>query len=239
MTGGLIGGIGITHLKVYDQRPGPDGVTAGCAHIHALTDEAYYGYKGSGAVELHDPDGGFRTVPITPGTYVEFPPGTLHRSVCYDDFEVVAIMGNSGLPERGDARIYFGPEIDADPVEFERLKGLTASGLDGALERRDASAEGYARLCALWETDQDAYRAELVRFMDVHRASLVAKKAEMEAVLREGPMARAEESLRRLADLPSGARQSSARHGVAGETGVVYGMCGILRQVSSLKEIGN
>ncbi|MCG8509727.1 MAG: hypothetical protein MI741_10920, partial [Rhodospirillales bacterium] len=145
MSDGLIGGIGITHLEVYSQRPGPDGVLAGCAHIHALCDEAYLGIRGSGAIELHDLQDGFRTVPIEPGTYVQFPPGTLHRSVCFEDFEVVALMGNSGLPERGDARIYFGPEVDADPEEFERLKGLAAEGLEGALARRDASAEAYMR----------------------------------------------------------------------------------------------
>ena len=237
MTDGLIGGIGITHLKVYDQRPGPDGIKAGCAHIHALCDEAYLGVKGAGAVELHDPELGFRTVPIEPGTYVQFPPGTLHRSVCYEDFEVVAVMGNSGLPERGDARIYFGPEVDADAQEFERLKGLAADGLDGALARRDASTEAYGRLLALWQSDREAYGAELRRFFDCHCATLADRRAELESVVRAGPLAGAQESLTRIQMLPMEARRGTIMRAEAGSDGVKLGMCGLLRQISHLSDI--
>ena len=41
MQPGLIAGIGLTHLTVYDQRVAPDGLHSGCAHVHAVTDEAY------------------------------------------------------------------------------------------------------------------------------------------------------------------------------------------------------
>lgn len=237
MTDGLIGGIGITHLKVYDQRPGPDGVNAGCAHIHALCDEAYLGVKGSGAIELHDLEQGFRTLLIEAGTYVQFPPGTLHRSVCYEDFEVVAVMGNSGLPERGDARIFFGPEVDADAREFERLKGLAADGLDGALARRDASTQAYGRLLVLWESDRDAYRAELRRFFDCHCATLADRRAELESVVRTGPFAGAQESLTRIQMLPTEARRGPIMRAEAGSDGVKLGMCGLLRQISHLSDV--
>lgn len=238
MSDGLIGGIGLTHLEVYSQRPGPDGVLAGCAHIHALCDEAYLGVNGSGAIELHDPVNGFRTVPIEPGTYVQFPPGTLHRSVCFEDFEVVALMGNSGLPERGDARIYFGPEVDADPEEFERLKGLAAEGLEGALARRDASAEAYMRLYDLWEADREGYLAELRRFYDCHKASLVERRAELERVVRDGPLTWAEESLTRIGALPADGNGGAIQHAEAGSEGIKLGMCGLLRQVSDLSVLG-
>ena len=237
MNGGLIAGIGITHLEVYAQRPGPDGVLAGCAHVHALCDEAYFGIEGSGAVELHDLERGFRTVPIEPGTWVQFQPGTLHRSVCYDGFEVVAVMSNAGLPERGDARIYFGPEVDADPVEFERLKGLAVGGIEGALARRDASSEGYAGLIALWETDRDAYFAELRRFYGVHCASLAGRRADLEAVVRAGPLASAETTLERIGGLPDAPAPGPIRRAEAGSEGVKLGMCGLLRQVSQLTEV--
>ena len=42
MSSGLLAGIGLTRLRVYDQRPAPDGSLSGCAHVHAFTDEAYY-----------------------------------------------------------------------------------------------------------------------------------------------------------------------------------------------------
>ena len=128
MTHALIGGIGLTILDVYDQRPGPDGVQAGCAHIHAITDEAYFGLSGSGAIELHDPERGYRRVAIEPGTFVQFPAGTLHRSVSIDHCRVLAIMGNAGLPERGDARIYFGQAVDADPERYEEARALVSIG---------------------------------------------------------------------------------------------------------------
>ena len=83
MTAALIGNVGLTLLQVYDRDAGPDGVRGGCAHVHGLTDEAYFGIGGAGAIELHDRETGFRTIPITKGTYVQFPPWTLHRSVSY------------------------------------------------------------------------------------------------------------------------------------------------------------
>ena len=47
-TGPFIAGIGLTHLSVYEQSPAPDGLSSGCAHVHALTDEAYYVVAGEG-----------------------------------------------------------------------------------------------------------------------------------------------------------------------------------------------
>lgn len=232
--GMTIGGIGLTHLRVYDQRPGPDGVHAGCAHVHALTAEAYFGLAGEGAVELHDPDTGFARVPIVKGTYVQFPPGVVHRSVSTKGLEVLAIMGNGGLAERGDARIYFGAEVDADPAKFEALKGLAAKGLDGALERRDASARAYMRLIELWETDREAWRAELGRFVDVHRAAIAADADRFRDAVEARVLTPARQTLdaiEGLAQAGAGAHPLSWTLGEARET---LGMCGILRQVTDL-----
>ena len=124
MTATLIGNVGLTLLKVYDQEAGPDGVHAGCAHVHGLTDEAYFGIGGDGAIEIHDRKTGFRTIPIAKGAYVQFPPWTLHRSVSFDGLEVFTVMGNSGLAERGDARIFFGKEADDNPQLHAKLKDL-------------------------------------------------------------------------------------------------------------------
>ncbi|MCB2100263.1 MAG: cupin domain-containing protein [Rhodobacterales bacterium] len=228
----LIGGIGLTHLKVYDQRPGPDGETAGCPHVHALTDEAYYGLSGTGAIDLHDPDTGYRRVPLQPGAFVQFPPGTLHRSVSFDGLEVLAIMGNSGLAERGDARIYFGPAVDDDPAEYTRLRNLSARGLDGALERRDAACHAHMALMEMWRTDRDAYAAELRRFSDRHRADLAPLHDALSAVLAAGPEMQAAYSRQRLEALPGALGETPpVVAAMAGQGGTLFGMCGLLRQV--------
>lgn len=230
----LIGGIGLTVLRVYDERPGPDGVTAGCAHVHALTGEAYFGIGGEGALELHDPAQGFRRVEIRPGSYVQFQPGTLHRSVSTNRLEVLAIMGNAGLAERGDARIYFGADVDADPQRHEALRTLVDKGLDGALERRDASARAYMQLMALWESDHAAYFAELERFLRVHQATIAANHATMEDAIRTGPLREAQDTLALLAALGSGRPSSSAGIWREPDTAPVLGMCGMLWQVARL-----
>jgi hypothetical protein len=144
MTTTLLGGIGLTHLAVYQDVAGPDGVHGGCAHIHALTPEAYFGISGSGAIELHDAKLGYRRQSIDKGTFVQFPPGTLHRSISTDHLEVLAVMGNGGLAESGDARIYFGKEVDDTPGEYEKLRDLVQKGREGARQRRDISAMAHA-----------------------------------------------------------------------------------------------
>jgi uncharacterized cupin superfamily protein len=60
MSASLIGGIGISRVVVYGQRPSPDGQHGGSPHIHSVTEEAYYVTKGTGWVELHDLERGFR-----------------------------------------------------------------------------------------------------------------------------------------------------------------------------------
>jgi mannose-6-phosphate isomerase-like protein (cupin superfamily) len=210
--GGFIAGIGLTHLRVYEQRPAPDGVSCGCAHVHAWTDEAYYVIGGSGTVELHDLQHGFRRVPLARGDFVQFPPGTLHRSVSTGGLEVLALMGHAGLAERGDARIYFGAAVDADPAAYERLKALPRhGGLDGALQRRDASVNAYLGLLQRWQHDRPAYFAELSRFIALHQADIAA---------RLGPGQPA------AADAPLQGSGSVCHERLA----TSYGMCGVLRQ---------
>lgn len=212
-TGPFIAGVGLTHLRVYEQRPAPDGLSSGCAHVHALTDEAYYVVAGEGAIELHDAERGFRSVPLARGDFVQFPPGTLHRSVSTRGLEVLALMGNAGLAERGDARLYFGAMVDADPAEYERLKALPRhGGLDGALERRDTSVRAYLQLLQLWRDDRPAYFAELSRFVELHRRDIASRRDEF-----------------RLNDNTAAPLAASAivRHDQLTST---YGMCGVLRQ---------
>ena len=218
MTAALIGNVGLTLLEVYDRHAGPDGVRGGCAHVHGLTDEAYFGIAGEGAIELHDLQTGFRSIQITKGTYVQFPPWTLHRSISVGGLEVLAVMGNSGLAERGDARIFFGAAADADPGLQASLKDLVVGGEDGALRRRDRSAEAYGHLMRQWREDRPAYEATLERFFARHRETIEATPDLNAWRTNAEPAATVVTVGRWQAD----------------DTKEVFGMCGMLRQVGTL-----
>ena len=231
---GFVGGIGLTHLQVYEQRPAPDGVMSGCAHVHAISDEAYYVISGTGAVELHDLEHGFRSVPLARGSYVQFPPGTLHRSVSTGGLEVLALMSNAGLAEHGDARIYFGREVDEASTEFERLVALPGTrGLEGALERRDASVRAYLRLLDLWRSHRAAYRVELARFVELHRSRVATRRAEFERIVTQGPGQWLRVTLDRL-EVPIAGESGSARQD---ESETKLGMCGTLKQFHGLTPV--
>jgi mannose-6-phosphate isomerase-like protein (cupin superfamily) len=235
---GLVGGIGLTELTVYDQRPAPDGLMSGSPHIHAVTDEAYYVLSGRGRVELHDLASGFRSVDLRPGLYLQFPPGTLHRLVSDGRLVILAVMGNAGLAERGDARIYFGRAVDDDPAEYARLVGLArARGLEGALDRRDAAIRAYVKLLDLWSKDRKAYFRELARFIGVHRKAAARLRPSLLEAVGTGPLAWGEYGRRRVAALPEAVPEDGpALHLPPGTQ--TLGMCGLLRPVTSLKIVG-
>jgi len=234
----IISGIGLTHLTVYDQRQAPDGKMSGSPHVHAVTDEGYYVISGRGRVELHDLENGFRTVDLEPGRYLQFPPGTLHRLVNTDRLVLLVVMGNAGLAERGDARIYFGKAVDEDPDEYDRLTGLAkAKGLEGALDRRDAAVRAYMGLLELWTKDQPAYYKELARFIRVHLQAAARQVSSFGRAVEAGPMAWGLRFRKRLEKLPAGSAEAGpVIHVPTGET--TLGMCGVLRPVTSLEPVG-
>jgi len=234
----LISGIGLTRLTVYDQRPAPDGQMSGSPHVHAVTDEGYYVISGRGRVELHDLKSGFRSVDLAPGRYVQFPPGVLHRLVNTDHLVLLVVMGNAGLAERGDARIYFGRAVDEDPVEYARLVGLArAKGLEGALDRRDAAIRAYAGLLELWAKDRGAYSLELGRFIDAHLKTAAGLRDGFAEAVAAGPEAWAERFRQRLEALPLIREDlSPVLHLPPDET--TLGMCGVLRPVTKLEAVG-
>jgi len=234
----LISGIGLTQLTVYDQRPAPDGLMSGSPHVHAVTDEGYYVMSGRGRVELHDLENGFRTVDLEPGRYLQFPPGTLHRLVNTDHLVLLVVMGNAGLAERGDARIYFGKKVDDNPAEFIRLTGLAkANGLEGALDRRDAAIRAYMGLVELWTKDQPAYYIELARFVRVHMQAAARQVSSFGRAVEAGPMAWGQRFRKRLENLPGGSEEAGpVLHVPSGST--TLGMCGVLRPVTGFEPVG-
>jgi mannose-6-phosphate isomerase-like protein (cupin superfamily) len=234
----LISGIGLTELTVYDQRPAPDGLMSGSPHVHAVTDEGYYVMSGKGRVELHDLQSGFRTVDLSLGGYLQFPPGTLHRLISTDHLVLLVVMGNAGLAEHGDARIYFGKDVDDDPAEFARLTGLAkARGLAGALDRRDAAVRAYTRLLELWSKDRQAYFRELARFVGVHMTAAAGLRREFSDAVAAGPMAWGERFRKRVEGLPAAAGEGAPiLHVPSADT--TLGMCGLLRPVTGFTPVG-
>ncbi len=183
----LIGGLGMTRVKVYDQQEAPDGKHSGCPHLHGICSEAYYVTGGKGYVELHNLERGFHTVELEVGGYFQFPPRTLHRLVNLGSLELLGIMSNAGLAENGDARIYFGREVDCDRDRYAAGVALVGKGLEGALERRDLAVSGYHSLMELWEADRDAYFKELKRFIEVHLDTVSKNQERFCQYIEQGP----------------------------------------------------
>lgn len=236
--GRFIGGIGLTHLRVFDTRPAPDGQMSGCAHIHGVTDEGYYVIGGSGRLELHDIDNGFRNVPLTKGRYVQFTPGTLHRTVSEDSLEILVIMGNAGMAEHGDARIYFGQAVDEDRVEYARLTNLARErGLEGALERRDVSVAAYSELVRLWEHDRQAYGNEIGRFLAVHLQELARGSDQLTEIVDSSLGHWHRVTTDRVAALETGIDPAQSFSADQQSGGPKFGMCGILHQIQDFNAV--
>ena len=62
----LPGGIGITHLRVYDS-VAPDGLAGGSPHMHFACSEAYLVIKGRGSVQTLTNEG-LRETPLRSGS---------------------------------------------------------------------------------------------------------------------------------------------------------------------------
>jgi len=164
---GIVGGIGLARITVYDQRPGPDGLFSGAPYMRAVTDEGFYVMSGTGRLEIHDVRKGFRSINLSPGRYVQVPPCTLLRLVGTDHLVVLSLRAGPGK-EAGeeDVRLYFGQVADENPAEYERLAGgAGAEGLEGALKRRDEAVRAYGSFFSLWSFDRVAYYKELERFV--------------------------------------------------------------------------
>jgi mannose-6-phosphate isomerase-like protein (cupin superfamily) len=234
----LIGGVGMTEVHVYAHRTAPDGTFSGCPHVHAVTDEAYYVLRGTGQVEFHDLRNGLRTLPLSIGTYAHFPPMVMHRLISDGDLVVLGVMGNAGLAEQGEARIYFGAAVDSDDAQFAKLVGLPRDhGLPGALERRDAAVLGYMQLMRLWQSDRGAYFAELARFFDHHCSAMASRAGQLALHVENGPIAWAMRTLARIDQLPSRANDGPTVLVNAPQSESAFGMCGVLRPMLSLAPI--
>jgi len=200
------GAIGVSHLRVYDS-VAPDGLRGGTPHVHSVCTEAYAVLSGHGEVHTLGPDG-FRKIPLAPGAFVWFTPGTIHRLVNGDGaLEILVIMQNAGLPEAGDMVITFPDEVLDDPAAYAAAHALpegeqtTRGGGEAARRRRNAGVDGFTRLRAAVEGEG---RPALERFYARVGRLLAPRAPDWRPLFEDGPRAAADATDRQLAALARG-----------------------------------
>lgn len=224
------GAVGVSHLRVYDWEA-PDGLRGGTPHVHSVCTEAYAVAAGSGAVHALTSEG-FREIPLEPGTFVWFTPGTIHRLVNHGDLEIFVVMQNAGLPEAGDMVITFPDDVLADPAAYAAAASLpeeertTAGSGEAARRRRDHAIEGFARIREEGDQGLQRFHERVARLMAPRAASWFSmwERGPLSAVERTG------EQLARLVergDAPHLAEASVHRLPPAGDERRM-GCCGTL-----------
>ena len=165
-----------------------------------------------------------------------FTPGTVHRLINDDGaLEIVAVMGNSGLPENGDAVLTFPEPYLNDPDRYREAATLPSDGGVEAREaaviaRRDLAMEGFLALRSRIEAEGPQALAPLYQ----QAAALVQDKVDTwTALVRSGPLAQAQQSLEQLERLAQ-ADGTHLHHAVVRSAAPtspdpVYGMCGRLQ----------
>ena len=198
----LPAGLGLTHLRVYTS-PAPDGQCGGSPHLHLACAELYYVLRGHGAVEFVSLAEGYRRVDLVPGGAVHFTPGVVHRLINGDgQLEILVVMQNSGLPERGDAVLTFPSEQLADPAAYPGA--VAARDLEAAEQRRDLAVQGFYELLDGYRGSPEQGRQRLLA-LHRHALALVQPRVqEWAAVVEAGPAQAVRATTKQLAALSEG-----------------------------------
>jgi mannose-6-phosphate isomerase-like protein (cupin superfamily) len=198
------GAIAASHLRVYDTAA-PDGLAGGTPHLHTACTEAYWVVAGTGSVQTLNASGP-EEVPLEPGTFVWFTPGTIHRLVNGGDLEILVLMQNAGLPEAGDMVITFPGEVLASAESYAAAATLpegerTTTGTGAAARRRrDLAVPAFTELR---ETTAAGDPAPLRAFHEAAARLVQPHVATWTRRWREGPLREAEHTgdlLRALAE---------------------------------------
>ncbi|MBX3066413.1 MAG: cupin domain-containing protein [Anaerolineae bacterium] len=191
----------VTRLKVYDTET-PDGQYGGTPHFHFMCTEMYFVVAGSGHVELIDHNG-FSRVDLYPHSALIFSPGTIHRLINPNrDLELLVVMQNSGLPERGDNVVCFGEEWMADDAKF--AEAMKVSSFEEAYVRRDRGVEGFLQIKAAFERGEEEGRQALQHFYDLAADRTRNLRANWRSIVENGAQAEVNASLDHLAALDAG-----------------------------------
>jgi mannose-6-phosphate isomerase-like protein (cupin superfamily) len=231
----LPGGIGVTHLKVYDT-VAPDGLAGGSAHVHFACTEAYFVTAGRGLVQTLGPEG-YREIPLEPGSLVWFTPGLIHRLVNTDgQLEIVVPMQNAGLPEAGDFVLCFPFDALADPDAYARAASLAHAGhvhaqsVEAAYRRRDLAVEGFHRLRERYEAEGSG---ALKAFYRLALPLVASRLPAWRGIWERGPLRAAHDTGEQLDALGRGDIGGLMRGGVYALSALTederkLGMCGTL-----------
>jgi len=191
----------LTRLRVYDS-VAPDGQKSGTPHFHLVCSELYFTLSGEGAVEIIDAQG-FKSVPLPKHSAFLFSPGTLHRLVnTSGDMEVLLVMENSGLPERGDTIATFSNEVLTNDLAYHGA--MQAASLQDAYRRRDAAVNGFLAVKDAFGVSLEAGRVAL-ETMYVHaRARTAGRHKEWYDVVTHGSFDEAQGALLDIVKLQNG-----------------------------------
>ncbi|HYG73608.1 MAG TPA: cupin domain-containing protein [Planctomycetota bacterium] len=190
----------VTRLKVYDTA-GPDGQLGGTPHFHQACTEMYFVLSGSGAVEIIDVNG-FKTVELPAHSAFIFSAGTLHRLITKEGMELLIVMQNSGLPERGDTIATFRNEILADELRFHQA--MKIQSLADAYRRRDQAVEGFLEVKAAFAKSLDEGRKTLAEVFRLSNKLSKHNYKEWYDCVVKGAFGEAQETLAQIIDLTAG-----------------------------------
>src|SRR5262249_23066720 len=131
-----------------------------------------------------------------------FTPGTIHRLINPNrDLELLVVMQNSGLPERGDNVVTFTDEYLADDDSYR--DAMTIQSVEEAYCRRDRGVEGFLQLKAAFERGVAADQRALMHFYAQAVRRAAAKYPDWKRVIEQGALAEALQSLQQVQSLPS------------------------------------
>jgi mannose-6-phosphate isomerase-like protein (cupin superfamily) len=195
------GAILMTRLKVYDTVT-PDGQRGGTPHVHLLCTEMYFVLSGSGFVELIDTHG-FSRVELKPYSALLFSPGTVHRLINPNsDLELLAIMANSGLPERGDNVVCFTSEWLADQARYDAA--MWVGSVTDAYQRRDRGVLGFLELKAAFELGPENGRMALKQFYQSAAERTGIRQTQWGQIVADGSQKEVEQTQQQLQLLADG-----------------------------------
>lgn len=136
---------------------------------------------------------GYQKIELQPNKVVFFRPGVIHRLVNPNkNLEILLIMQNGGLPERGDFILTFLPEIMGDTNAY--MAASRATNITEALTRRNAANLGFNDLRDTMLANPNKGQQKLREFYDHARRLLLPKVDGFEWVLKSGSLYEAKSS---------------------------------------------